>query len=69
MNPEASFQRVLLVNNFKLWKMVESDIHVYNILHCGKGEEYGRIAAVNLRCAAPIRRKATETEGLVINKL
>ena len=46
--------------------MVERDI--YNILHGGKGEEQGRIAAVNLRCAAPIRRKATETEGLVIVK-
>ena len=29
-------------------------------------EEYCRIAAVNLRCVTPIRRKATETEGLVI---
>ena len=37
MNPEVSFQRVLLVNNFNLWKMVERDI--YNILHGGKGEE------------------------------
>ena len=29
-------------------------------------EELGHIAAVNLRCVAPNRRKATETEGLVI---
>ena len=63
MNPEVGFQRVLLVNNFNLWKMVERDI--YNILRGGKGEESGRIAAVNLRCTDPIRRKATETEGLV----
>ena len=37
INLEVSFQRVLLVNNFTLWKMVERDI--YNILHGGKGEE------------------------------
>ena len=45
------------------WRMVE--MSVYNILHGRKSEEYGRISAVNLRCVAPILRKATETEGLV----